>query len=176
MMTQSLRHAALFACITLAALATPGFAQDSGGGRGGPVLDNTQSLVSGGALSNRRPGRVVQQGVAAFQANTARVGQIFPLQDVGGGATEEFKFRRELLISVIDTFFNLLNTFISAGSLFGSTGGLGDLGDLLGDLTGSANTVNAESTSTNVSKSAFSPVPGVAPNSRPTSGMLDDAF
>lgn len=174
MMTRSLQRFALVAGIAFAGFSMPALAQDDGGGRGGPVLDNTNPLVTGGALSARRPGRTVQQGIAAYQQNTARVGQIFPLQSINGGGEEDFKFRRELLISVIDTFFNLINTFITAGNLFGGAGGLGDLGDLLGGLGGSANTINPEST--NVSKTAFTPAPGVAPNSRPIASIYDDVF
>lgn len=179
---------ALLAGLALALFAMPAFAQDTGGstssGRGGPVLDNTQPLVTGGALANRRPGTIVQQGVAAFQSNTAKVGQIFPIesqsQTVGGtgtGTGTEVKFRRQLLISIIDTFFNLLNTFITSGALFSSTGGLGDLSSLLGGTsTTSASTVNASTASTNVAKTAFTPAPGVSPTSLPIAGTPNTVY
>lgn len=128
--SNSLRRCLFAAVLTVVgvALVSPAelFAQTTTPDTTDTALPSPADNVSGGALSARAPGNWVSAGIAKYTANRDNP----PVEDNTG---DEFKFKRELLNSVLGSFFDTLNTFLGLGSLLG--GGTASLGDInIGDV------------------------------------------
>lgn len=157
--------------------AEPGLAQEAPL-QGGPVLDNTQPLVTGGALQERRPGLLVGRARARFNEATARLGRRFPLQELdSSGGQEDRKFGAELLNSVLETVFDEVNSFLSLIEAFFTFGqGAGsatDLADLLGQLTGQT---APATTAPQVQTEPSAPLPDLLPATEQAPSPVPKAF